>query len=59
MHRLSIEVKDISQGLVDFLTLIHHQEAYLCWRQGEEYITYWHGLEDGYAKRKMLLDERG
>ncbi len=59
MHRLSIEVKDISQGLVDFLTLIHHQEAYLCWRQGEEQIAYWHGIEDGYAKRKMLLDEMG
>ena len=50
----SIEVKDIDAGLVDFLTLIDGREAYLCWRSGEPTIRFWHGLNEGFAARKVL-----
>jgi hypothetical protein len=29
----------------------------LCWKYGEEAITHWHGLEEGFAGRKPI-DER-
>jgi len=53
----SIEVKDIDSGLVDFLTLIDGQEAYLCWRVGEPEIRYWHGVSEGFAGRRRFGEE--
>jgi len=47
-------VKDIDEGLIDFPSMIEGQEAFLCWKQGEGRIEYWHGLEDGFAGRKRL-----
>ena len=41
-------------GLVDFLHLRDGREVNLCWRYGEERITHWHGLREGYAARKPL-----
>lgn len=49
-------VKDIDAGLIDFPSLIEGQEAFLCWKQGEHRIEYWHGLEDGFAGRRRLED---
>jgi hypothetical protein len=49
-------VKDLEQGLVDFPSLVGGEEAYLCWKLGEEHIGYWHGLDEGFAGRKPLDD---
>ena len=46
--------KDLGLGLVDFLHLRDGREVNLCWRYGEERITHWHGLDEGYASRKPL-----
>lgn len=53
-----VEVKDIDAGLVDFLTLVDGEEAYLCWRAGEPEIRYWHGIEEGFAGRKRIDGQR-
>ncbi len=55
----SIEIKDIDTGLVDFLTVVNGEEAYLCWRSGEPEILYWHGIADGYNHRKLLDELQG
>ena len=47
-------IKDLELGLVDFLHLREGREVNLCWRYGEERITHWHGLDEGYAARKPL-----
>jgi hypothetical protein len=46
--------KDLELGLVDFPHLRDGREVNLCWRFGEERITHWHGLDEGYARRKPL-----
>lgn len=46
--------KDLSLGLVDFPALRGGEVVNLCWRYGERRIRYWHGLEEGYAGRKLL-----
>jgi len=46
--------KDLGLGLVDFLHLREGREVNLCWRYGEERITHWHGLSEGYTKRQPL-----
>jgi hypothetical protein len=46
--------KDLGLGLVDFLHLREGRAVNLCWRYGEQRITHWHGLDEGYARRKPL-----
>jgi hypothetical protein len=46
--------KDLGLGLVDFLHLRDGREVNLCWRYGEQKITHWHGLDEGYSSRKPL-----
>jgi hypothetical protein len=47
-------IKDLGMGLVDFIHLRDGREVNLCWRYGEQRITHWHGLEEGFAARKPL-----
>jgi hypothetical protein len=46
--------KDLGLGLVDFLHLRDGEEVNLCWKYGEREIRHWHGLDEGYAARKLL-----
>ncbi len=41
-------------GLVDFPAIINGEEVLLCWRSDEEEINYYHGLNDGFAGRKII-----
>lgn len=47
-------VKDLETGLVDFPTVINHEEVYLCWRLGEDRIRFWHRQDEGFAGRKPI-----
>jgi hypothetical protein len=46
--------KDVEMGLVDFPHRRRGAVVNLCWRYGETRIGFWHGLDEGYAKRKPL-----
>jgi hypothetical protein len=54
IHELGAVVKDPDEGLVDFPARIDDEDAYLCWKVGEERIEYWHGIDEGFAGRKHL-----
>ena len=54
IQRLGGAAKDLAMGLVDFPHLRDGRVVNLCWRFGEERITHWHGLDEGYARRKPL-----
>jgi hypothetical protein len=47
-------VKDLDTGLLDFPARIEGQEAYLCWRLGEDRIRFWHRQDEGFAGRRPL-----
>jgi hypothetical protein len=47
-------VKDLDKGLVDFPTLLHGEEVYLCWKLDEASIQFWHGTHEGFAGRKAI-----
>jgi len=49
-----IHVKDMNAGLVDFPHLREGKEVFLCWQLGEDTISYWHGIQDGYQGRRLL-----
>jgi hypothetical protein len=47
-------LKGIDEGLLDFPSLREGRVVYLCWRLGEETISYWHELDTGFAGRQPL-----
>jgi hypothetical protein len=48
---------NFTYGLVDFPAMINGEEVYLCWRSDEESISYYHGVNTGYADRRMIPEE--
>src|SRR6266851_10341975 len=53
-QELGCVIKDLDVGLVDFPTLFRGDEVYLCWKLGEEGISFWHGTQEGFAGRKPI-----
>jgi len=41
---------------VDFPCLLGEEVVFLCWHYDEEDVCYWHGIHDGFAGRRTLLD---
>jgi hypothetical protein len=61
IERLIIEVqsfgvllKDVDQGLLDFPSELEGRVVFLCWKQGESSVSYWHDLDAGFSGRKPL-----
>jgi hypothetical protein len=55
LRSLGVELKDDLTGLVDFPSRMGDREVYLCWRQGEPEVAYWHELDAGFRGRQKLL----
>jgi hypothetical protein len=51
-------VKDVGMGLLDFPALRSGQLVNLCWKAGEPSITFWHGVDEGFAARKPISRRR-
>ncbi|MCA9320989.1 MAG: DUF2203 domain-containing protein [Planctomycetes bacterium] len=47
-------VKSASDGLIDFFAWRNDEIVHLCWCHGEKSIDYWHGLDTGYAGRRLI-----
>ena len=54
---MGVQVKDLDIGLLDFPCEVDGQTILLCWKLGENAITHWHGVSEGFAGRKPV-DER-
>ena len=52
-------IKGIDPILVDFLSFHKNRYIWLCWKEDEDTIMYWHELNEGFAGRKpiTLLEE--
>ncbi|MBI3322261.1 MAG: DUF2203 domain-containing protein [Candidatus Omnitrophica bacterium] len=48
------QLKDLEEGLVDFFAEREEELVFLCWKDGEEQIRFWHDLDSGFAGRKPL-----
>lgn len=51
---LGVELKDVDQGLFDFPALQDERVVFLCWREGEPEIEWFHDVVDGFAGRQRL-----
>ncbi|HEY7735876.1 MAG TPA: DUF2203 domain-containing protein [Candidatus Limnocylindrales bacterium] len=53
---LSVTLRDIETGLIDFPALVNGRPIWLCWRLGEGDIEWWHELSTGFSGRERLRD---
>ncbi len=57
LDQKGVVVKGIDEGILDFPHLRSNgEEVYLCWKVGEDDIGFWHGLAEGFAGRKPLIE---
>ncbi len=50
-----ILIKGMEEGLIDFPAIRQNgEEVFLCWRNDEDDIYFWHSLEGGFRGRRPL-----
>ena len=47
-------VKDVETGLVDFYFSNKGELVFLCWRYGEQYVSHWHSIDEGFKSRREI-----
>jgi hypothetical protein len=57
-ERLGVQLKDLELGLVDFPSEQGGEPVLLCWQYGEPEVAYWHGTDEGFARRRPLTGVR-
>lgn len=50
-------VKDLRSGLIDFFAYQEGRLVFLCWKNGEDRVRFWHPIEEGFRGRRPL-DQR-
>jgi hypothetical protein len=53
---LSITLRDIETGLIDFPALVNGRPVWLCWRLGEDRVDWWHELSTGFSARRRISE---
>jgi hypothetical protein len=54
LEELGVTVKDLDLGLLDFPARRNGLEVELCWHVGEDAVSFWHEVGEGYAGRKPI-----
>ena len=54
IEEMGAVLKDPHLGLVDFYGHVDGKAVWLCWKYGEDAVTHYHGLEEGFAGRKPI-----
>lgn len=54
LNATGAQLKDLDEGLVDFFAERGEEMVYLCWKDGEDQIRFWHDLESGFAGRRPI-----
>lgn len=49
-----VMIKSVEEGLLDFPSIRFNEEVWLCWKEGETEIKFWHGKDEGFMGRKPL-----
>lgn len=56
LTEIGAELKDLDEGLVDFFTRRGEELVYLCWKDGEDRIRYWHDMNSGFSGRRPIRE---
>ena len=56
LTQIGAELKDLDEGLVDFFARRGMELVYLCWKDGEDRIRWWHDLSSGFPGRRPMQE---
>ena len=54
LESLGVVLKGLDQGLLDFPSKRFDEEIWLCWKEGETEIKFWHEKDSGFMGRKPI-----
>ncbi len=54
LEEMGAVLKDPRLGLVDFYGRVDGKLVWLCWKYGENQVTHYHGLDEGFSGRKPI-----
>jgi hypothetical protein len=54
IEEMGAVLKDPRAGLVDFYGHVDGKAVWLCWKYGEDAVTHYHGLDEGFGGRKPI-----
>ena len=54
LESLGVVLKGLEQGLLDFPAKRFDEEIWLCWKEGETEIKFWHDKNSGFMGRKPI-----
>ena len=55
-RRHGVLLKSVFPGLLDFPSIVDGKQVLICWKEGEERATCYHGWHDGYQGRRPHPD---
>ena len=54
LESIGVVLKGLEQGLLDFPAKRFDEELWLCWKEGETEIKFWHEKDSGFMGRKPI-----
>ena len=54
LEKTGVVIKGIEEGLLDFPSKRFDDEIWLCWKDGETEIKFWHEKDSGFSGRKPI-----
>ena len=55
LENLGVQIKDYTQGLIDFPSMRDGRVVLLCWKADEgDQVEWWHDVESGFAGRQPI-----
>ena len=54
LESMGVAIKSVEQGLLDFPSKRFDEEIWLCWKEGEDEIKFWHEKDTGFMGRKPI-----
>jgi len=54
LENTGVVLKSLEEGLLDFPSKRFDEEVWLCWKEGEKEIKFWHEKDVGFMGRKPL-----
>ena len=54
LEKTGVVLKSVEEGLLDFPSKRFDEEVWLCWKDGEKEIKFWHEKDVGFMGRKPI-----
>ena len=54
LESTGVSLKGLDQGLLDFPSKRFDEDVWLCWKDGETEIKFWHDMDSGFNGRKPI-----